>query len=86
MKSDCLSPNNDEAAIVAQPSSFTGDAMNRDHLVVQETRKKVSDSYDVANFTKKHGISTTDAARIINLHRSDRDSADRAAYRLKNTL
>lgn len=60
--------------------------MNRDHLIVQETRKKVSDSYDVAYFAKKHGISTKDAARIINLHRSDRDSADRAAYNLKNTL
>ncbi|WP_246762930.1 hypothetical protein [Rhizobium sp. NZLR1] len=60
--------------------------MNRDHLIVQETRKKVSDPYDVAYFAKKHGISITDAGRIINLHRSDRDSADRAAYHLKNTL
>ncbi|WP_259671267.1 hypothetical protein [Rhizobium sp. NZLR11] len=59
--------------------------MNRDHLIVQETRKKVSDPYDVAYFAKKHGISIADAARIINLHRSDRDSADRAAYHLKNT-
>jgi len=60
--------------------------MNRDHVIVQETRKKVSDPYDVAYFAKKHGISSTDAARIINLHRSDRDSADRAAYHLKDTL
>jgi hypothetical protein len=52
----------------------------------QETRKKVSDPYEVAYFTAKHGISAKDAARIINLHRSDRDSSDRAAYQLKNTL
>lgn len=60
--------------------------MKRDHRVVQETRRKVSDPYDVAYFAKKHGISSADAARIINLHRSDRDSADRAAYHLKNTI
>ncbi|CCM78403.1 hypothetical protein [Rhizobium mesoamericanum] len=59
--------------------------MKRDHLIVQ-ARKKVSDPYDVAYFAKKHGIDSTDAAPIINLHRSDRDSADRAAYHLKNTL
>lgn len=60
--------------------------MNRNHVIVQETRRKVSDPYDVAYFAKKHGISATDAARIINLHRSDRDSSDRAAYHLKDTL
>ncbi|ASW04802.1 hypothetical protein [Rhizobium sp. 11515TR] len=60
--------------------------MNRDNPIAQETRKKVSDPYDVAYFAKKHGISPTDAARIVNLHRSDRDSADRAAYHLKDTL
>nr|WP_246755405.1 hypothetical protein [Rhizobium lusitanum] len=60
--------------------------MKRDHLIVKETRRKVSDPYDVTYFAKKHGISFEDAARIINLHRSDRDSADRAAYHLKNTL
>ncbi|EJC85128.1 hypothetical protein Rleg4DRAFT_6995 [Rhizobium leguminosarum bv. trifolii WSM2297] len=60
--------------------------MNQNNLTVQETRKKVSDAYDVTYFAKKHGIGSTDAARIINLHRSDRDSADRAAYNLKNTL
>jgi hypothetical protein len=60
--------------------------MQRDHLIVQQTRRKVSDPYDVAYFAKKHGISSNDATRIINLHRSDRDSSDRAAYQLKNTL
>jgi hypothetical protein len=60
--------------------------MQRDHLIVQQTRRKVSDPYDVAYFAKKHGISSKDATRIINLHRSDRDSSDRAAYQLKNTL
>jgi hypothetical protein len=60
--------------------------MQRDHLIVQETRRKVSDPYDVAYFAKKHGISSKDAARIINLHRSDRDSSDRAAYQLKNSF
>jgi hypothetical protein len=60
--------------------------MQQRHPVVQETRKSVSDPYDVTYFTKKHGISSKDAIRIINLHRSDRDSSDRAAYQLKNSL
>ena len=55
-------------------------------LNLSDTRRKVSDPYDVAYFTAKHGISEKDAARIINLHRSDRDSSDRAAYQLKGTI
>ncbi|RDJ03900.1 hypothetical protein [Rhizobium grahamii] len=60
--------------------------MRRDLLTVPETRKKVSDPYHVGYFANKHGISVEDARRIINLHRSDRDSSDRAAYHLKSTL
>jgi hypothetical protein len=60
--------------------------MRQEYLIVQETRKKVSDPYDLVYFAKKHGISPKDAARIINLHRSDRDSSDRAAYQLRSTL
>ena len=52
----------------------------------RETRRNVSDPYEVDYFKAKHGISEKDAARIINLHRSDRDSSDRAAYQLKNTM
>jgi hypothetical protein len=46
-------------------------------------RKYVSDAYDVEYFAKKHGLKRSDAVRIINLHRDDRDSSDRAAHRLK---
>jgi hypothetical protein len=60
--------------------------MRRDHSIAPETRRKGSDPYDVEYFAKKHGISIKDAFRIINLHRSDRDSSDRAAYQLKSTL
>ncbi|MBY5644317.1 hypothetical protein HFO46_22735 [Rhizobium leguminosarum] len=58
----------------------------RRQQIEQETRKKISDPYDVDYFAKKHGISLKDAARIINLHRSDRDSSDRAAYHLKDSF
>ncbi|WP_246762814.1 MULTISPECIES: hypothetical protein [unclassified Rhizobium] len=60
--------------------------MRRDPLTERETRRKISDPYDVDYFAKKHGISSKDASRIINLHRSDRDSSDRAGYQLKSTL
>jgi hypothetical protein len=60
--------------------------MRRDPLTERETRRKISDPYDVDYFAKKHGISSKDASRIINLHRSDRDSSGRAGYQLKSTL
>ncbi|AXA43733.1 MULTISPECIES: hypothetical protein [Rhizobium] len=59
--------------------------MQRRQQIEQDARKKISDPYDVDYFAKKHGISSKDAARIINLHRSDRDSSDRAAYHLKDS-
>ncbi|AHF88295.1 hypothetical protein RLEG3_04135 (plasmid) [Rhizobium leguminosarum bv. trifolii WSM1689] len=59
--------------------------MQRRQQIEQDARKKISDPYDVDYFAKKHGISLKDAARIINLHRSDRDSSDRAAYHLKDS-
>ncbi|MBY5848056.1 hypothetical protein E0H46_37685 [Rhizobium leguminosarum bv. viciae] len=59
--------------------------MQRRQQIEQDARKKISDAYDVEYFAKKHGISLKDAARIINLHRSDRDSSDRAAYHLKDS-
>ncbi|MCQ1855023.1 hypothetical protein [Neorhizobium galegae] len=49
--------------------------MQRRQQIEQDARKKISDPYDVDYFAKKHGISLKDAARIINLHRSDRDSS-----------
>jgi hypothetical protein len=60
--------------------------MRQDPQIIPEKRRKISDPYDVDYFAKKHGISSKDASRIINLHRSDRDSSDRAGYQLKNTL
>lgn len=39
--------------------------------------------YHVATFAKKHGITTSDATRIIKTHESDRDACDKAANRLK---
>jgi len=60
--------------------------MRREPEIVSEKRRKISDPYDVDYFAKKHGISPKDAARIINLHRSDRDSSDRAGYQLKSLL
>jgi hypothetical protein len=46
-------------------------------------RVSASEPYEVAYFAKKHGISSDDAKRIIKQHGSDRDSADRAASKLK---
>nr|WP_261339163.1 hypothetical protein [Rhizobium leguminosarum] len=59
--------------------------MQRRQQIEQDARKKISDPYGVENFAKKHRISLKDAARIINLHRSDRDSSDRAAHHLKDS-
>jgi len=42
-----------------------------------------SEPYEVAYFAKKHGISKEDALRIIKRHGSDRDAADKAAFKLK---
>jgi hypothetical protein len=48
-----------------------------------QDRKKVSDAYELDYFVQKHAIARTDAIRILNLHRSDRDASDSAAHRLK---
>jgi hypothetical protein len=88
-KRHSLSSKDHDAGIVAQafPASCSEEnVMQRRNPIVQETRKSISDPYDVEYFAKKHGISSKDASRIINLHRSDRDSSDRAAYQLKNSL
>ena len=52
-------------------------------IKIVQDRKKVSDAYEVDYFVQKHAIARTDAIRILNLHRSDRDAADRAAHHLK---
>nr|WP_246754668.1 hypothetical protein [Rhizobium sp. RCAM05973] len=48
-----------------------------------QDRKKVSDAYELDYFMQKHPIPRSDAIRILNLHRSDRDACDRAAHHLK---
>ncbi len=52
-------------------------------IKIVQDRKKVSEIYDLDYFVQKHAIARTDAVRILNLHRSDRDASDRAAHHLK---
>ena len=51
--------------------------------VADRSRVSASEAYEVSYFAKKHGISTEDARRIMFQHGHDRDSADKAATRLK---
>jgi hypothetical protein len=50
---------------------------------IVQNRTTIFEPYDLEYFLQKHPVSRKDAIRILQLHRSDRDACDRAAFSLK---
>lgn len=50
---------------------------------IVQNRTTIFEPYDLEYFLQKHPVARKDAIRILQLHRSDRDACDRAAFSLK---
>ena len=50
---------------------------------IAQARTTVFEPYNLEYFLQKHPVKRQEAMRILQLHRTDRDACDRAAYSLK---